>query len=1181
MNIVFPVINSVKKPQNQTLRSGSPTATGVGHPFSLTSKPVKDSFHHRSASGPKFAGGPHFAGEMTDEQRINRLPPLLQQVMGRARELAVSTGSREIKPQHALAAMVNALDELTQWQVHQPGRRARGANREQREAAAKLANALIPGSGMMPEEVVRQLRPLVNHLHRHVTFPDQAIPPEQAQFHPSLRQALDALLQAESGYGQAGSDEIGKALVGELLRRDPDDSLGGLSRGARQRVEDAHRTLPESPDVDMDTEHEVESTVAPDLFDELKEKSPTLHKWVEMGSGNQKNHFFDQFQPGPLASIVAKGVEMANREVSVNRKQRGGLKNAPVGRNLESLNALVPPEQRKKLDKAHLTAVLESAHRKLSALPKPANEAEAEQAAQQTRHVLTSFLAEPGRGDFSVAAFVQFLRNKANEEDMEIAPDIVPEAYTNVTRILTELAEEAQDKRLEMMEQFEKTCPSVMKNGTNLVRQGLQNRLPEVLMRREASDRMLAMVNSGGARTNLLLNAGSGEGKTFAVLGLAQRIANDDIPKEMQGTQMVQLDLGRLLGNAQFRGELEKASKEMFDQLNRYLTDNPRRKVIVFLDEIHMLSGDDGAMLLDVMKSSGVLEKKNLTFIGATTPEDWRKSSLRKDQAFLGRFHSLDLPSFSTEEKLAILGRNAMHMQQQIGVEIQPDLLEKILAQASAKWPENALRHAIDLMGLAASLAKGTPLELSVLKDNLQRKELWLDTLQNQKSMKGRFVRHMAETRREIDALKNEIQTFDLSSLKQERPLVRDKHVRQALAVMTGEKIGMLSQDELSKLRHAKEVISKYIVGQPEALTSIEEGLREIAVRQKTGGIRNRPIVSMLLPGPTGVGKTEVAKVIAKEFMNGNFIRLDMSEYMEKHAISRLTGAPPGYVGFENGGLVDEVRKNPQSVIVFDEIEKAHPDIFNVLLQILEEGELRDNQGQPVSFRNAIIVLTSNLNNQQVTHLLRNHRNQARQNGQPQDSQLASRELETQVRQLLTANEQEGRTGFRPEHLGRIDYVIPFSPLNRQHVSEILDIRLREMNQEPFLKDNNLDIQLSDRARKRLVALTGASGLPAQEQHAWMGLENLRMDDDTEELSLQGGARDVRSNFERFVYKKVFTDLTFDPKLADIENARITVDYDPASQSFKLHPSPVSTGGNALSYAEQVRKGATKTLGRG
>lgn len=1127
-----------------------------------------------SAKGVKFSGAQSLKhSQLNDQQLVGKFPPLLQQVLFKAREMAMEFGSVEIQSAHVLGAMVNLLEELTQWQAPL-NRRNRENLRGQREQADQLAAALLPNSNLSPDAVVRQLKPFVNELHRHVTLPSDAIDPAQMRLQPSLRQSLETVLDQ----GEAGSVSVA-GLVSQLVRQDADGVFGNATRATRRLLEDAHRA--DSPMMDFNMEMDTdEEGPPPTFFDALREKSPVLAKWVELGSLNPKDRFFDQFEAGPLAEIVSKGIEMANREVNVGKRRGPQQKSAPIGRNLESLNALIPPEMRRKQDKAHLTAVLTNAQRKLKELPKSGKEQNSAEIAKLSRQTLEDFMYEPGREDFSVAAFVEMLREKsANEPASELAkmlPDaLLTEEQARIGQILNELREEAQDKRLEATEQFEKSCPAVMKNSTNLVRQGMQGHLPEVLMRREVTDRMLAMINSGGARTNLLLNTGSGEGKTYVVLGLAQRLAADDIPKSMQNTQMVQLDLARVLSNSQFRGEFEKVVKEMFDQLNRYLSEHPKQKVIVFMDEIHMLSGDDASTMLDIMKSSGILEQKNLSFIGATTPEDWRKSSLRKDQAFLGRFHDLALPGFSAQEKLAILGRQARDIERQMGVEIQPDILEKVLQQASAKWPDNTLRHSIDVIRLSASLAKNAPLEQASLRDRLQRKELWMETLQAQKSMKGRFLRQMAETGREIEELKAQIQTSEPP--KGDTQPVRDKHVRQALAVLTGEKIGVMGQDELSKLHRAKDVISDYIVGQPDALTTVEEALQEIAVRQKTGEISKRPIVSMLLPGPTGVGKTELAKVIAKEFMNGNFIRVDMSDYMEKHSISRFTGTAPGYVGFEDGGMIDKVRKNPQSVIVFDEIEKAHPDVFNILLQMLEEGEILDNQNQPVSFRNAIIVLTSNLNNQQISELLRQHRKKTTQTGKAQDPQLAARELETKVRSLLTAKPAEDRAGFQPEQLGRIDYVIPFSPLTRQNVSEILDIRLKEMNQVPFLKDNNLDIQLSPRARSRLIDLAAASGLPAEEQSAILGGKRAN-GSAPEELSLQGGARDVRSNFDRFVRKKVFTDLTFNPKLTDLENARITVDYAPEAQAFRLQAQPVSTGENALPYAMHFKTGRGKTL---
>jgi ATP-dependent Clp protease ATP-binding subunit ClpA len=1161
MNIVFPPAVGTGKAERLIPKRNVLNAWPSKQQMLHTQMPLGgDAFVKRAKPGATLK----FRGFSTpDNQLIARFNQPFRQVIQNAHNEALETGSKELTAEHLIWSMINTLDEAANWHMPQT-RKARSGIHEKQLQAKQLAEALMPDSGLEPSEVAKLFAPLAEQLHGGKMRGDIPIEDSLIKIQATLRAAMTEALDA---------DDPVKQLTSKILWSDPESGAFYSLAQAAQKLAESQKPLSDS-----DTNMDMESVEPMGLYDALQIKSPVLSKWVQAASGKEAQSFHEVFKPAPLPVIVSKGVEMALRELNTNRKQqRGGrYPQTNQNKNLESLNAIIPSIQRKNVDKAHLSMVLNNALKKLQTLPNPGSEMELTTATLNTRKLFEAFLLDSSREDFSLGAFVQQLKDNTVDEE---AVDL-PEDHVAVGRILSEIIEEAQDKRLENMDQFERACPTLMKNGTNLVRAGMKGQLPDVLMRREAIDRMLAMINSGGSRTNVMLNTASGEGKTFAVLGLAQRIADNDVPKNLQGTQLIQLDMGALVAGTGLRGDLEQKAKTMFSELSNYLDQNGDRKVIVFMDEIHMLGGEEGKTLVDIMKSSGILEKKNLTFIGATTPEDWRKGTLRSDQAFQGRFHDVSLPGFSKDEKLAILGWNAMKMEKKSGIEIPPELLEKILVQASAKWPENSLRHAIDVLGLATSLAMGTPLETSILKDRLQQKELWLQALQSKKTMSGRFVRQMEQTMQEVEVLTQQLHSMN-SGGSDSGSMVKDKHVKQAMAILTGEKIGVLSQDELLKLRNAKEILSQYIVGQPEALSSIEEGLREIAVRQKTGGVRNRPILSMLLPGPTGVGKTEVAKVIAKEFMGGNFIRLDMSDFMEKHDVSRLTGAAPGYIGYENGGLVDQVRKNPNSVIVFDEIEKAHPDIFNVLLQILEEGELRDNQGQPVSFRNAVIALTSNLNNEQVTELIREHRRRRESSMEPVDPQLANRELETQVRQLLTAKPSEGRPGFRPEHLGRIDYVIPFSPLTKSNVSDIVDIRLREMNQEPFLKDNNLEVVLSSSARERLVALTSASGTPSSLTDGFVrvGRSPSRSHSDSEEeISLQSGARDVRANFERFVYKKVFTDLTFE--LPDLENAKIVVDYDTSSQSFKLKPEsvpvikkkPVVGSTSALHQGKQKQK---------
>jgi ATP-dependent Clp protease ATP-binding subunit ClpC len=1111
----------------------------------------QDQFVRRApaAGNLKFKGFPS-----KDEKLIERLQPEVQSVIDNAHDKAIETGASELKADHVIWSMITSLDEATKSRFSkthpsQPVALNTRQSQQKRQWADYLAEALMPKSGLKSAQVAKKFKPMADSLQERMVKRQKASS-ETISIEPTLRDTMSNV-----------ADLIGHAhqqmpyLAGQILRTNPPEGhafyhLAQEAKKLTERRKQPVQMRPSSWSVGSESDAGSIGSAVSHLGDVLQAKSPVLAKWVHAASDKEPPHFSDDFHPAPLPVVVAQGVEMALQ--ACDKPQRGGRRvgQSNQNKNLASLQALIPDTQQKSVSREQMSRVLNTALAKLNALPVPNNTEELQTASDDTRHVFEEFLHDPKRSDFSLGAFVQTLKNNAEMDDD------IPEDHAAVGRILAKLVEEAQDKRFEIMDQFESACPTLQEHGINLVRQGLDGKLPNVFMRQEATDRMLAMINSGGNRTSLLLNAASGEGKTFAVQRLAQRIADNDVPKNIQCTPLIQLDLASLIAGAGMRGDLEERATAMFDELNAYLAQHNDRKVLVFIDEIHMLDTDEGKTLLDIMKSSGVLERKNLTFIGATTPEDWRTSSLRKDAAFQGRFHEVALPGFTKDEKLAILGANAQQMQQESGVEIPVELLEKILTQASAKWPDNSLRHAIDTLGLSVSLASGTSLEAASLKDHLQHKKLWLDTLKAQKTMKGRFVRQLEKTAEEVEALKTQIQSLGSMPASQGVTTLKDKHIREALAILTGERIGVMSQDELTKLRHAKGIMSQYIVGQSDALSAIEKGLRKIVVRQKTQGIDDsRPILSMLLPGPTGVGKTEVAKVIAKEFMGNHLILLDMTQFMDKYDVSRLTGAAPGYVGYENGGLVDQVRKHPNSVIVFDEIEKAHPEIFNVLLSILEEGKLNDNQGQSVSFRNTVVVLTSNLHNEELTALIQDHRKKV-EAGKFKDAELAARALETQVKQLLTANESMGRKGFRKEQLGRLDAIIPFEPLSKSTVSDILDIRLREMNQVQELRDRNLEVALSSAARERLVELVAANDVPtlsSDNDSMRVGHDSLPKHDGAHYL--QSGARDVRTTFKQYVFDKVFEDLTFE--LQDLENAQLVVDYDPATQSFPLRAEPM------------------------
>ncbi|WP_373532383.1 AAA family ATPase [Vampirovibrio sp.] len=1076
----------------------------------------------------------------TDEQvitAVSRQSPLLANLLEASLERASQEGYAQLDSPFFLTQVV----ETIRRSPPRSAAKRNPAQLEDRRLVMSLIRGLVAGEPYTPQEWMTDFEPAIHNFKSqfpsHSVAAGQPTPKLQADFRKALLAALSKV------HGEADLPEI---LIQEIREQEAQkpDALSPLATffSAFNASSPASSLSPVGFDALAPEEISDSSSMESGMVARVQEQSPTLGKWFTP----------PHYRPGgeiefaPLPQAMSKGIDAALRMAN-HKKNGGNAQKSPL-----SFEPFIPESLPVKLERSQAVKVLENAQRKLQGLWNPQSNQRLRLASEESKRLLSRFLDEPGRSDYSPDSFMAFLR--ASEP-----VDGEGQSIEEVKRVLETLLEEANNQKALMLDQFEKACPSVLKHGQNLVKKGLSGELPEVLMRRDFTDRLLAIIDSGGRRTHMLLKGPAGEGKTFSALGLAQRIANNDVPKALRNAQMVQLNLANLQAENTYRGDFDRNAKSMFSELNQYLNHHPH-PVIVFMDDAHLMLKSDGELSwLDRLKASGLLERKNLTLIGAVTPADLRKTLLDSDQTVEDRFHIIPMPKFSADETLVILGRQASRVEKRNGVEIPPDILKKTMRYANAKWPENALHHALDVLSLSASISKGNSFELGALQDQLQRKELWLQTLSEKKALKGRFALQLEQTRQEAEQLRLEIERRskqrEAASTEAALPVVvQDEHLREAMAILTGEKVEMLTREEMAKLRNAKAVLSRHIVGQPEALAAIEQALKKIAIHHKTGEGKNRPIVSMLLPGPTGVGKTEATKVIAKEFMHGNIIRLDMSDYQEKHAVSLLTGAPPGYIGYDNGGLVDLVQKNPKSVVVFDEIEKAHPDIFNILLQILEEGELRNNQGQPISFRNAVIALTSNLNHQELTQTILKYR----QGQTGQDAALATSQLDKAVRQLLTANPKTGQTGFRPEHLGRIDYVIPFSPLSRQNISQILDIQLAEMNEKPVLKDQNLRIVLSDSARQRLIAL--ASGSQHQDEDA----------------PLAGGAREVRSKFESLVYDQVMSEIAFGA-LDEDENAVITVDYDPKQPDFQLKTAPLPT----LSIGkEQPAEHGSKTLAK-
>ncbi|WP_303673863.1 AAA family ATPase [Vampirovibrio chlorellavorus] len=881
------------------------------------------------------------------------------------------------------------------------------------------------------------------------------------------------------------------------------------------------------------------------LVDRLETVSPVLAKWFRP----------PHYKPGgtvaflSLPDALIKGIEASTR-VSTPRKKAGRPLSGAASPKLE---AFLPGAATLDFDRAPVMQVLQKARLQLQQLVVFDNQDDPVAASRLSRQLLSRFLDEPGRIDFSTAAFLESLcqPESAPGADGATPPALIPE----IRAVVGDLRAALEGQRRLALDPFEKECPTLSRYSDNLIRRAKERQLPDVLMRAETVERLWALINAGGAHNaHLMLQAPNGEGKTYTLLGLAQRLAGQETSSAAEGVHLLQLDIPALQAEGSCKGEL---AEEALSQLQRYLQGHPRQKVVLVIDDAQALMpvGDGAQNLPLLLRQSGLLQCQNLTVIGAMTPEHWEQTSRSEDHNFWRQFQPVVLPPFRDARQLSLLGQSALPLEKRYGVRIPPDILEKALRLSRTVWPQGSLERATTLLrGAVVDLTQGPALRLATLNDELQEQALAVATLERQEpgGLADRYQRQLQAARQQVVRLKREIesrlwQKDSAGPTRGEPPILQEQHLQNALATMTGRAAETLTPADLKKLRNAEAVMAQHIVGQPEALRSIAQGLREIAIRHKTGVVANRPIVSLLLPGPTGVGKTEAARVIAREFMNGHLIRLDMSDYMEKHAASLLTGAPPGYVGYEQGGLVDQVRRHPKSVVVFDEIEKAHPDVFNLLLQILGEGELRNNRGEVVSFRDTVVILTSNLNHEALTELVTRHRHGATAR---KDPELAANELEKKVRALLTANGATGGAGFKPEHLGRIDYVIPFNPLTAEHVRGIVDIQLQQLNAQSFLKERQLKVALSQTALNRLETL--ARG------HELADVSGAREGGSV----IAGGARAIGAQFDRYVAQRVLSELAMNPDWDELENACITVAYDAQRQGFSLRVSsgPAFTG---------------------
>ncbi len=591
------------------------------------------------------------------------------------------------------------------------------------------------------------------------------------------------------------------------------------------------------------------------------------------------------------------------------------------------------------------------------------------------------------------------------------------------------------------------TLDGLTRDLTQMAREG---ELDPVMGRAEEIARVVRIL-SRRTKNNPALIGEPGVGKTAIVEGLAQRIVSEDIPDVLKGKRVLALDVGGLVAGTRFRGDFEERMRQMIDELQA-----EEKNIILFIDELHSIVGAGGAE--GAVNASSMLKpalaRGELQVVGATTLGEYRKH-VEKDPALERRFQPVLVSEPTEDESVAILFGLRDRYEAHHRVKISDEAIVAA-AQLSDRYITDRFLpdKAIDLLDEAAAEVR---LRSTVPPVDVRRIEDELATLEREKedAVRAEDYEQAASLKQREAQLRAELEQHQEGWAGQREtnaPEVTREDIARILEEWTGVPATNIVQEEAERLLNLEGVLHERVVGQDKAVVAVAE-----AIRRARAGIKDpkRPVGSFIFLGPTGVGKTELARTLA-EYLFGNqdaMIRLDMSEYMERHTVSRLVGSPPGYVGYDEGGqLTEQVRRRPYSVVLFDEIEKAHPDVFNILLQILDDGRLTDAQGRTVNFENTVIIMTSNVGSQ---HLV-----SEKQFGFTAKDGVDFRETERRARDALERS-------FRPEFLNRIDEIIVFQPLSREDVLEIVDIMLRRLNKH--LESQKVSVEITAPARAFLA----------------------------------------------------------------------------------------------------------------
>jgi len=589
--------------------------------------------------------------------------------------------------------------------------------------------------------------------------------------------------------------------------------------------------------------------------------------------------------------------------------------------------------------------------------------------------------------------------------------------------------------------------------GTDLTAEAKSGRLDPVVGREPQIRRVITILNRR-TKNNPVLIGEPGVGKTAIVEGLAQRIVAEDVPDGLLDKRIVTLDLAAMIAGTKYRGEFEERLKKVMSELEG------DKKVIVFIDELHLIVGAgaaEGAMDAgNILKPA--LARGKMQMIGATTTTEYTKH-IEKDAALERRFQPIQVPETTPAETLAILKGLRKHYEAFHGVKISDEVLEDTVTLAKRYVNDRFMPDkAIDLLDETAAylrVDKGkTPPEVRALK-----KELKLVNARIEEAVDAENYERAAQSKTRASQINEELKKLQQSGKSVNKLSLSSDDVAEVVARMTGVPVTKVIRSEAKYLLGLEKTLAKYVIGQEEAVEAVSKAVRRNRMGISSG---SRPIGSFIFLGPTGVGKTELARVLAREFFGSDdaLVKIDMSEFGEHHTVSRLVGAPAGYVGYDEGGqLTDKIRRQPYSLVLFDEIEKAHPDVFNMLLQILEDGVLTDAKGRKIDFTNTIIIMTSNLGAQK----LQKEASLGFQASNPDEL----KDLDALHARNKTKVQDELKKMMRPELLNRIDKTIVFRALTKKDALRILDLQIDELRQR--LIKHGLGLEVTATAKAHLL----------------------------------------------------------------------------------------------------------------